>query len=279
VLVVRSGAAAALLAAVLSGCAATSPGASGSPPSAVSARADEPGLSCSEATRAARGALVRLGYGIESVQPAQPGRDGVVIGRQNAGYGAASADERPQAKVTIHCSDRGAELEAAADIGFLAELSFRHDFPAAVAAAARRRVVRPRATEAPPSGLHLSVEPLLADEAAGELGVPFSSAAVTVVRMRIDNRSDRAYLFQRARVQLVAESGRRVRPLPIEKVAAPLLPAAAARVRERLIGEGEIAPGASLSGLLYFPAAAYKRANVQMTDRASDEAEGFRVDF
>ena len=50
-------------------------------------------------------------------------------------------------------------------------------------------------------------------------------------------------------------------------------------LESKQIADAEIAPGASLKGYLYFPAAAYQRARIELFDVDGEESEGFSVDF
>ena len=50
-------------------------------------------------------------------------------------------------------------------------------------------------------------------------------------------------------------------------------------VREKIIADGGVEPNATMSGFLYFPASAYRRAKLVLIERESEEAEGFAVEF
>lgn len=238
---------------------------------------EQAGMPCSEAVRVASGALLRLGYIIGPVQAPQAGVPGTVVGHRNTGW--ALTDPVPgteyTATVTITCSNRGADFDAVTDQPLPGALGFKTDFASAVRKVAERRTVRPRLAENPETGLVIGVEPLRGSAASSAFDANLSGAGITPVRVKIDNRSDRTYLFAGARVQLVTQEGARVDPLPIDRAA----PAARAEMRQRQIADGVLAPQAVVSGFLYFPASAYRRATLVLIDQESEEEEGFSVEF
>lgn len=262
-------------AAVVGGCAVRQGGV------LTTAHASQPGMPCREATRVARGALLRLGYLVEKVELAQPGAPGLVSGRKEAGWASSmpEAGDVYSAEIRITCSDQGSEFEAVTDAPFGSRLEFRREFPATIAKVAERRTVRPRLEENREAGVVVEIEPLRSLQATSELGLDPTASGVTPVRLRLENRTDRSYRFERSQVVLVAQDGGRAEPLPDERVVATFGDSVAQTLRERLIAEGEVAPDQTLSGFLYFPAAAYQRATLLLIDQASEETEGFSVEF
>ncbi|MGH7788727.1 MAG: hypothetical protein ACRERC_17790, partial [Candidatus Binatia bacterium] len=238
---------------------------------------EQAGMPCTEAVRVASGALLRLGYIIGPVREPQPGVAGEVVGRRNTGWALTDPVEGTEytATVTIACSNRGANFDALTDEPLPGSLSFKTDFASAVQKVAERRTVRPRLAENPETGLVIGVEPLRGSAASSAFDANLSGAGITPVRVRIDNRSERTYLFAGARVQLVTQEGTRIAPLAIDRAA----PAAQAEMRQRLIADGVLAPQAVLTGFLFFPASTYRRATLVLIDQASEEEEGFSVEF
>ncbi len=238
-------------------------------------------MPCTEAVRVARGTLVRMGYTIGETELPKPGRPGNISGRKAGAWspGAGEAGEPYDVQVRITCSDRGAEFDAVTREPLTSRLSFRHDFPAALEQVASRRVVQPRVDDAPRPGLQISLRPLRGSEASGEFGVDLAALGITPVRVEIANRTGRAYAFRPDGVRLVTQEGQRTKALPLPGPAAGLDAEHRRRLRDALIAEGEVAPGATLKGYLYFPAVAYRRATLIFTDRESGEEEGFRVEF
>ena len=232
-------------------------------------------MACTEAARVARGALLRIGYTPQSTTAPQPGAPGVVVATAASGYDRA--EQAPArlytATVTITCSNAGADFDAVTDQPLPGSIGFKGDFARAIEAVAARRVTRPALKERPATGMVITIEPLRSGEAQREVGAALPG--VTTVRMRIENRTERTYGFAGERVQMVSQEGARVDPLDAAATAEQIGAAAAAK----RIADGLLAPKASLSGFLYFPASAYRRATVVLIDTATEEEEGFRVEF
>jgi hypothetical protein len=263
---------------VLAACGATQPG--GLTQSLTRSHTSQSGMPCTEAARVTRGALLRLGYDGGVVTPPQPGVPGTVTGKKAGGFDAITnqASHWYTATVIITCSNAGAEFEAVTDEPLPGSLTFKTDFASAIRTVAERRVNRPRLAERPETGLVITVEPLRSSDASGEFGVDLPSAGVTPVRVKIDNRTERTYAFATDRVRLVTQEGERVEPLAPGAVATRLKTDPNA-LAQKQIGDGTLAPKAVMSGFLYFPASAYRRATVVLIDAASEEEEGFSVEF
>lgn len=242
--------------------------------------ASQSGMPCTEAQRVAKGALLRLGYSPDAAVAAQPGVPGTVIGHKNSGWATATPEPGVEytATVTITCSNQGARFEAQTDEPFPGSMSFKSDFERMIQAVAARRITRPRLAEQPATGLVISVEPLRGGDSSAEFGTDLTASGITPVRLKIDNRTDRTYAFAADSVQLVTQEGERVEPLPDDK-AGQLSAGLQAALRRKRIADGRLAPQAVLSGFLYFPASAYRRATLVLIDQETEEEEGFSVEF
>lgn len=240
----------------------------------------EPGMPCTEAARVAQAALMRLGFSPDAVALPRPGMPGTIVGRKHSEWSSATAESGSVSTVTvtITCSNQGAQFDAVTDEPFPGVLSFKTDFPAAIQTAAARGVARPELKDRPESGLVIRIEPLRGDEAAAEFGADLTTAGITPVRLTIDNRTERTYAFTATAVQLVTEEGERVEPLADDQSGA-LGAELRAAMRRKRIADAAIAPRAVLSGFLYFPASAYRRATLVLVDQETDEEEGFSVEF
>jgi len=282
-----AGVVAALLVLLATGCSTSAGGAKpGTPWFVRPAHVSEPMLTCAQATRAAREALTRMGYAVGAVEAAKPGVPGKVVGKVDTGWTPANPEsgDAHQVVVTIQCSDRGSEFDAVTDEGFTTQLTFARRFSNALKENADRKVVQPRLSDEPPPGLELKVEPLRGSASESAFGLDLPGAGVTPVKVDIVNRSPRRYRFRRANVRLVTEEGTRAKPLTPAAAAQRAVKVgdageAAVLLQQKTIADGEIPPGGSLGGYLYFNAAAYRRARVVLTDVASDEPEGFSVEF
>jgi hypothetical protein len=244
-------------------------------------RATMPGMPCTEAERVARAALLRLGFDGDVVAPAQPGTPGRVVGHKAGGYDYVTnaATRQYTATVEITCSNAGATLAATTDEPLPALLTFKADFANAADAAAARRVQRPRLASRPETGVVIGIEPLRGSAARSEFGVDLAAAGVTPVRLTIDNRTERTYVFATARVRLESQEGERAAPLADEEVTRRAGAGAGEALAARRIADAVIGPRGTLSGFLYFPASAYRRATVVLIDQETEEEEGFSVQF
>jgi hypothetical protein len=240
----------------------------------------QPGMSCSEAARVASATLLRLGFSPELVDAPQPGAPGKVVGHKNSGWSAGTPEPGTEytATVTVKCSNQGAEFEAETDEPIPASLTFKTDFRSTIEKVASRRVTRPRLNDEPEAGLLIAVEPLRGGDVSGEFGSALNAAGITPVRVKIDNHTDRTYAFAAARVQLVTQEGERMDPLAAERTA-QLSASLQSTLRQKQIPDGEILPKGTATGYLYFPASAYRRATLVLIDQATDEEEGFSVEF
>jgi hypothetical protein len=151
----------------------------------------------------------------------------------------------------------------------------RRDFPLAIAAVIAQPTRRPRAKKEPDQGVLITLEPQRSRESTAEFGADLPASGVTPVRMRIENRTTRTYGFQRAQVKMVTQEGKRVDALAPSSIGGGLQ----GQLEQKLIAEGDLAPGAMLNGFMYFPSSAYRRASVLLLDRDTDEGEGFAVEF
>ncbi|MBX3025917.1 hypothetical protein KF840_13500 [bacterium] len=264
------GAALALLAA---GCAAST--------GLTQSRATMKGMPCSEADRVARAALLRLGYDGEVVTPSRPGTPGRIVAHKAGGYDYVTnaATRQYTATVTVTCANAGATLEAVTDEPLPGALTFKGDFVSAVDAVAARRIQRPQLASRPATGMVITIEPLRDSEARHALGIDLPAAGVTPVRLTIDNRTDRTYAFSPSRVRLESQEGERTAALSAaqvgERAGAPGEQAAS----RHAIADTVVAPRAVVTGFLYAPASAYRRATVVLIDQDTEEEEGFSVEF
>jgi hypothetical protein len=239
-------------------------------------------VTCAEATKSAVDAVRRLGYTVTDVKRATAEEPGLIVGVRELGFTAANPVPGGQntIKVRVTCSDAGSSFEAVSDEGGLAQLNFPSRFSSVV----KKEVSTKRQRHTHPAeaarGLVLMMEPKRSAEAMAEFGVDLPAAGVTPVRLEIHNRSERSYAFDSGRVTLVTTQGKREKAMSAAAVAAKVAGGeVATRLRERAIAEGEIAPGASRSGYLFFRASTYRRARVVLTDIESDEPEGFSIAF
>lgn len=262
---------------------ATSTGGTKPPESVLNTvgRVSEPGMPCSQAIAIAGRALVKLGYTVETVEPAGPNVPGRVVGQRETGWTPRipEPDTVRSIVITVSCSDSGSEFEASTDESFFRRRELRQGFSRAINAMAEGRIEQPRIGSQLQPGLVIAVEPQRNRGAAAEFGADLPASGVTPVHLKIENRTERTYGFQRANVKLVTQEGKSVEPLPLEAVTDRLGSGLRAKLEMKLIGEGDVAPGAMLAGFVYVPVSAYRRATILLMDRATGEAEGLAVEF
>jgi hypothetical protein len=264
----------------LSGPAAGGP--SGDTSFSRAAQVSEPMLPCSGATHAAVDAVRRMGYTVTDVKRATPEAPGMVTGVRELGYSAADpvAGEKNTMKVRVTCSDAGSSFEAVSDEGGLAQLNFASRFSSVVKKEVATKKVRQTKPAEEARGLVLTMEPQRSGDSMAAFGIDLPAAGITPVKVEINNRSDRRYLFEADRVTLVTMQGKRQKALSADAAAAQAgAGALAAKLKQSTLEEGEIAPGGTRSGYLFFPASTYGSARVVLKDIESDEPEGFSIGF
>ena len=276
-----------ILTALFVGCAAGGIPGSGVPSSdttfARAAVVSEPMLTCTEATHAAVNAVRTMGYTVSDVKRASAEEPGLVIGVRELGYAAANPVSSGQEtmKVRVTCSDAGSSFEAVSDEGGLAQLNFSSRFSSVVKKEVATKAVRLTRPAEEARGLIVTMEPTRPSDALAIFGDDLSVGGVTPVKIAINNRSDRRYSFSAEQVTLVTTQGKREKAISADTVASKAGSTAelATKLRKQTIAEGEIAPGESRSGYLYFRASTYRNARVTLTDIESEEPEGFSIGF
>jgi hypothetical protein len=231
-------------------------------------RMDEKGLTCSEAYQIAIAAVRRMNYTIDTVNKPVPGAPGVITAKLTEGASTRGL------MVQIFCTTMGSAIEAQTDSGGLADLNFPNEFRHSFATVAATRAPERRPAE---NGLDVLLTPARGN--APELGVDVGSIGVLPVSVRISNRSARVYGFRVTDVVLKTEDGERAKALGVQTLSAQLSPTAADTLRRKALTDRDIAAGETLTGFLFFPFKAYAGARVVLIDRASDEPEGFSIEF
>ncbi len=242
-------------------------------------RLERPGMTCRSATKAARAALKRMGYVVESIVAPTPDQVGEIRALRNTGWYTGDPGDSFGVAVRLYCNDQGSILEAASEEKLSERMVFKRDFEGEINRAVSRRSIRPRpVANRPQAELQIIVHPLSGSAATQQIGRAASSG-VTPVLVRIINKSARTYRFKAERVSLTTEERKRVRPLSAGEVADRVTEEWASTANDQQIRDGDIAPGTVLEGYVYVPRAAYRRAKVVLIEAESEEAEGFSVEF
>lgn len=231
-------------------------------------RMAEEGMTCVEAQQIAIDAVRRLGYTISTATKPTPGAPGVITASRQEGTSTHGL------LVQIFCTTLGSEVEAKTEQGGLAELNFPTEFKRSFTAAA---AVRPPPRAPAASGLDVLITPERGT--SPDLGADLSRMGVLPVSVRISNRSSRAYGFRVRDVVLRTADGERAHPLKLEDLARQNGAAVPDGLRQKLLGDRDVQPNETVTGFLLFPFKSYVRARIELTDRDSDEPEGFSIEF
>jgi hypothetical protein len=260
---------------------------------------DQP-IGCDDANRLAYRTVEAMGYTVTAFQPAAPGQRGTIRARRPP---PGTPGEEQRMTVAIDCAPTGVSLTASRDGVLIEQVEVKRGFHhallnvQAMAAAQQELEAEMRAGTAPASqqrrDLKVVIRPLRGP--ASRLDFPFdlSAAGILPVRVDVTNLTTHTYRLAPDAVRLQRADRSRVAPLAIAAAAqqvaaarvdgAPLTALGALAVGELLAAHalrpGEIAPGATQQGFLYFPLAEYGAARAVLTDTASGEEEGVRVEF
>jgi hypothetical protein len=226
----------------------------------IDARPDVP--PCEQANRISRLAVEHLGYKITEFTPAAVGQPGIVKGKK---------DGQPEVFITLFCEGRMVTMDTSIDSPLLqnkdfytALTDFRRGFFATYKA--QRRVVVP---SAPPSGdqIQVTMRPLSNSDAKAALGAEMT--AMVAVQVEIANPTKRTYQLDTDKIMLVNISGERAKPLVEKDKAFPV----------HALENQSVAPGAKVTGYLYYPTGTYTGARGSLVEEKSQEREGFEVPF
>ena len=257
---------------------------------------DQP-LSCEEANRLAYRTVDAMGYAITGFEPAAPGTIGAIHGQRTA------SGETLAITVRIDCQPSGVTLIASRDGVLIEQMDTKRGFNNAflnvrsMSAGAQQLDAQMQAGTAPASqqrrDLRVRIEPLRGPGSKLEFPFDLSAAGLLPVRVEVTNLTTQTYRVDADAVRLQRPDRSRVAPLSIADAAArieaaridgaPLSPLGFAALSDlltaRLFTGGELAPGNRREGFLYFPLAEYGSARMVVTDLASGEPEGVRVEF
>ncbi len=254
-------------------------------------------LTCEQANDYTLRTLQAMRFTITTLEPAAIGRPGRLRGtRKEQGT--------QNVTVVVTCSGKGVDVDASEDGKFLGQLEFKRGFylsftavvsqAAVLEAAAREAALRPP-QERKEKGLRVLVEPVRGLAAKLDFDLDLAAAGVLPVRITISNATSRTYRFDPADVVLMQTDGARVRPLSVEDAAQRVADAAAQpapptpsgrdrgaitqRLQQRVLSGASVSANQTAKGYLFYPLAPYVKARVSLEDQASEETEGFVVEF
>ncbi len=252
-------------------------------------------LTCAQANEYAYRSLQNMGFSIIAFDPAGVGRAGDLHGtREDRG-------STQKVTVTIACTGSGADIVASEDNRWVGLLDFKRGFyfaftatvaqASVTAAAAREEAERPL-DQKKRKGLQVALEPLPGASAKLEFDFDLAAARILPLRVTINNVTTRVYALDPSDIVLIQADGTRVHPLPIaasaQQVADAMRGSEAAsmdvaaigrQLQMRLLQTHSVPANQTVSGFLYYPLAAYVKGRVSLEDQASEESEGFLVEF
>jgi hypothetical protein len=230
---------------------------------------ERPGLGCDRATRVAFKTLVTIGYRVTNVVPADPHSPGRLTGVRKG------ADGREETVgVRIACDAEGSTIQP-----LESDLIPNFEFSRTFGYSFKSLVERPD-EEVPrvETGLEVLVQAISPQQGVVELGGEATAGGAVLAKVTVRNHTDRAVRVDPTRMDLVTADGHAEAPLAGAALEAAIAPGAAGdRVRREAIGAKAIAPHATVTGFLVYPAGAYTEARVAIEDVETEATEGFVV--
>lgn len=237
------------------------------------------GMHCGQAVRASQKTIRELGYTVIDLRRPRDGQPGRIVGT------VGIVTDEPAAVLDVDCDDAGVDIEVSTTLTGMDRFRFPARFDAVfdkhrsqrreVQRAARRAVAGKRAPE---RGLAVRVEPLDAGRCYADYGFDLGGSGLVAFRLTVENRTARHYRLQLSDVRFSSVEGKRALPVAGE-VLQLSDPAATQKARAAAMSLEDIAAEAVREGLLYLPAAAYRRVSLQLEDIETEESEGFTIRF
>jgi len=207
--------------------------------------------------------------------------------------------------VEITCNGGTTDVDANEEGKLLGRLEFKRGFylaftSTAARAAADTTLARQEAARPPEQktnkGLQVLLTPVRGLGAKLDFDVDLAAAGVLPVLVTMSNVTLRTYTFDPSDIVLVQKDGTRVRPMTVDDAAERVMESerqrsaasgAAARGRAEVVRRFQasalsghsLAANQSLKGYLFYPLAPYVKGRVALEDQASEETEGFVVEF
>ncbi|MEO8604720.1 MAG: hypothetical protein ABI629_19280 [bacterium] len=250
-------------------------------------------LSCDEASRISYRTLEAMRFRVDAFEPAAPGKRGTI----DASRVESGASGRTQSvTTTIDCTPAGVTIEIHQNGILVQQLDLKRAFYQAflnvqAMRSAQGELDAQMLTGTAPASqqrrdLKVLVTPLRGQAAKLDFPFDFAAAGILPVRVEITNLTPLTYVLDVDEIRLARADRERIAPLTPAAAAASLAAKAtqsAAAIADQLatrqLTSTSLAPGVQRQGYLYFPLADYRSARVVLTDKASGEDEGVRVEF
>jgi len=252
---------------------------------------------CKQANRYAYFTLRSMGFSLLALEPATVDRPGSMHGYRKTETGTETAT------VAIVChKEGGADINASQDNTFLGQVEFKRGFYMSLtgvvsqeegeAAAAQAEAARPF-EEKQHKGLQVWLRPVPGVGSKLDFDLDLDAGGVLPVLVTINNVTTHNYRLELDDVVMIAGDGTRVAPLALTDAAqrvaaaaahaphgsAPALGAVTRELESHLFTGRRVEPKQRLSGYLYYPVAPYTKGRAVLEDTASEESEGFVVEF
>jgi hypothetical protein len=253
---------------------------------------------CKQANRYAYFTLRSMGFSLHALEPATVDHPGAMRGFRKTETGTESAT------VTITCHKDGhADISASQDSVFLGQVEFKRGFYMSFtgvvsqeegqAAAEQSEAARPF-EEKQRKGLQVWLRPVPGLGSKLDFNVDLDAGGVLPVLVTVNNVTPRTYRMDPNDIVLIATDGTRVPPLALADAAQRVATAAATQAKHddapapstvtrelesHLFTAQSVPSKQRLSGYLYYPVAAYAKGRVVLEDVASEESEGFVIEF
>ena len=214
-------------------------------------------ISCDEGHRYAARALRARDYKVTEVN------------RSAAGGSVVGVKQDQTSTMTISCAADGVRLKASGG-GIWVEQGIQFSF--------HQVVEKGDKIWPPPKAPRVMVEWIDGPESKLWFPQEIASVGLTAVRVQVINGGKRALRLDPRRITGRRGAGGGMPPLA-EAEAKRRVGAMDPAIDSKLLRGGEIAPGASVVGFVFYPAGTYTGANVQLVDVPTGEADGYDVSF
>jgi hypothetical protein len=204
------------------------------------------------------------------LQVARPGQPGHIVAEP-------AKEGQKGGRVTITCNDGGAIVEPEKTgppiPSLIGAAEKPGEFPQVFTQSFNilRTGKEIAAKQGPDKGLIMTMTPLNSFESQMDLGADLPASGVLPIKVEINNNTSRPYALEVSKVFLQTAGG--------SGNVAPILPPPTAGQGKALQTDLTLQPGQSISGYLFYPAGDYSSARTMLTDKETDEKEGFSIQF
>lgn len=253
-------------------------------------------IPCDDANRYAFDSMKSLGYSVGQFRLAKVGAPGLIRASRPAERGGTE-----NVTVDIRCEPDGVEAFGAKDESLLKQdMTFSRGFFLAFTGLADHGVENAAWKEqetggTTSGGAKFEMHPQIGLETKLDFGEDLAGAGILAVKVKVQNGSNITYRFDPAKIELRNAADDSVVQLPLSQASSALARTSSADagegapppdparmealLRERALAARTLRPGEQVEGFVYFPTGTYTRGRATLVDTATDESEGFLVEF